>query len=117
MGDFRGVVSARLRQARMDAGLSQEEMARRLGLTQVGYSGLERGRTPVRMDTLLHICEIVGKPVTFFTGRDTVQVEGLSPMTQEVAGIMENLPNRKKEAILGYARFMAQERAKQPEGE
>ena len=78
----------------------------------MGYWGLERGRTALRVDTL-RICEIVGKPITFFTGRDTVQVEGLGETTREVAGLMENLPEREHSAILGFAKYVAEQAAKE----
>jgi hypothetical protein len=42
-----------------------------------------------------------------------VEVEGLSSATREMVAIMENLPEREKQAILGYARFVAQEAAKE----
>jgi len=112
---IRQLVSARLRQAREEAGLSQEDLATRLGMTQVGYSGLERGRTLISLETLAEVCRIVSKPITFFTGMGQVEVQGLAPATRELVGIMENLPEREKQAILGYARFVAQEGAKELE--
>jgi transcriptional regulator with XRE-family HTH domain len=110
---IRELVSTRLKQAREEAGLTQEELATRLGITQVGYSGLERGRTLVSLETLAEVCRVVGKPITFFTGMGEVEMEGVSPATRELVGIMENLPDREKRAILGYARFVAQEGAQE----
>ena len=113
MANMRGVVSARLRQARVDAGLSQEDMADQLGLSQVGYSGIERGRTRIGVDMLLQVCGVLGRPITYFVGGGAVEIGGVSEETQEVVGLMENLSQREREAILGYARFTAQESAKQ----
>jgi len=113
MVDIRGVVGARLREARIEAGLTQEALAHQLGLTQVGYSGMERGRTLIGVDVLLDVCRILGRPVTYFLGGVAVEIDDVSEETREVMGLMENLLQREREAILGYARFVAQESAKE----
>ena len=113
MADFRRVVGGRLRQARVDAGLSQEALAEKLGLSQVGYSGMERGRTMIRVEVLLEVCRVLGRPVTYFVGGGVVGIEDVSEETREVVGLMENLSQREREAILVYARFSAQESSKE----
>ena len=113
MAEIRHVVGARLREARVDAGLSQEALAKKLGLSQVGYSGMERGRTLIGIDVLLAVCQVVGRPVTYFVGGGVVEIGDLSDETRAVVGLMENLSQRERDAILGYARFVAQESAKE----
>ena len=113
MAEIRHVVGGRLRQARVDAGLSQVALAQKLGLSQVGYSGMERGRTLIGVDVLLGVCEALDRPVTYFVGGGVVEIGDLSHETREVVGIMENLSQRERDAILGYARFVAQESAKE----
>ena len=113
MAEIGGVVGARLREARIEAGLTQEALAHQLGLTQVGYSGMERGRTLIGVDVLLDVCRILGRPVTYFLGGVAVEIDDVSEETREVMGLMENLLQRERGAILGYARFVAQESAKE----
>ena len=113
MAEIRHVVGGRLREARVDAGLSQAALAEKLGLSQVGYSGMERGRTLIGVDVLLGVCEALDRPVTYFVGGGMVGIEDVSEESREVVGLMENLPQREREAILGYARFVAQESAKE----
>jgi len=113
MADIHRVVGARLREARVEAGLTQLALAEELGLTQVGYSGMERGRSLIGVDVLLDVCRILGRPVTYFLGAVTVEIDDVSEETREVMGLMENLLQQERQAILGYARFVAQESAKE----
>ena len=113
MADFRRGGGGRLHEARVDAGLSQEALAEKLGLSQVGYSGMERGRTMIGVNVLLEVCQVLGRPVTYFVGGGVVGIEDVSEETREVVGLMENLPQREREAILMYVRFVAQQIAKE----
>ena len=113
MADIRGAVGARLREARIEAGLTQEALAHQLGLSQVGYSGMERGRTLIGVDVLLDVCQVLGRPINYFVGSVAVEIDDVSEETREMVGLMENLLLREREAILGYARFVAQESAKE----
>jgi transcriptional regulator with XRE-family HTH domain len=115
MGDLARAVGARMRAARMEASLSQAEMAARVGLGQVGYSGVERGRSLVTLETLVAVARVTGKPMLFFLGflgQDPAAVEGLSAESSEVAGIMETLPQRERQSIVDDARYVAQQAAK-----
>lgn len=50
----------RLRAARREAGLTQEQLALRAGLDRSAYSELERGQRDVRLSTLLRIESALG---------------------------------------------------------
>lgn len=53
-------VQIRLKQARITAGLTQQEIATRLGVTQQAYQKIEIGRTPdMRISTLYKLCQIL----------------------------------------------------------
>lgn len=56
----------RLKQARLDAGLSQEEVARRLGISQSIVSRAESGDRRVDVIELLAFAELYCKPLEFF---------------------------------------------------
>ena len=109
MSDVGEAVGARLRRARLDAGLTQGELAEQLGMGQVGYGGMERGRTLIGLDVLLEVCRVLGRPVTYFVGGGVVEVADLSDEGREVVGLIENLGGREREAILWYARFVAEQ--------
>lgn len=50
----------RLLQARLELGLNQSEVGRRVGLPQVHISNIERGKVVPRYDTLLEIVHALG---------------------------------------------------------
>lgn len=58
----------RLRQARIEAGLSQSEAARRLGKPQSFLSKCESGERRVDAVELKNFARLYGKSVTFFVG-------------------------------------------------
>jgi transcriptional regulator with XRE-family HTH domain len=57
---------ARLRQARRDAGLTQEEVAKRLGTRQAFVSKVERGERRLDPVELAQFATLYGKPLTWF---------------------------------------------------
>jgi len=59
-------VLKRLKAARMEAGLTQEEVAKLLGKPQSFISKSESGERRVDVVELRHLAEIYQKPVTYF---------------------------------------------------
>lgn len=48
----------KLKQARTNLGMTQSEIAEKLGMKQATYQKLESGKTPdMRISTLVHICK------------------------------------------------------------
>lgn len=60
----------RLRQARLDAGLTQAEVAERLGRPQSYVSKSESGERRVDVVELAVFAELYGKPIAYFLGID-----------------------------------------------
>jgi ribosome-binding protein aMBF1 (putative translation factor) len=63
-GWFFAAIADRVAERRLERGLSQRELAERVGTTQSAIARLERGGRPPRIDTLLNIadaldCELV----------------------------------------------------------
>ena len=65
-GGLKGFIAVRIRQARMQAGLSREQLGKLLGLTDVSIGNIERGMTDVDAPTLMRVSKILGKPVAWF---------------------------------------------------
>lgn len=59
-------VGAEIRKARDDAGLSQAELASKVGLSQPTLSGIENDKDSARVATLNLLALVLGKPVSTF---------------------------------------------------
>ena len=55
------MVNKELRAARINAGLTQAEMGKRLGLTMAGYRQKETGERKITIDEAKKIAEVLGK--------------------------------------------------------
>jgi transcriptional regulator with XRE-family HTH domain len=56
MGFDYGVIGKRIRQARENKGLTQEQLAEKLDVSNAYISKIERGRTPINLDRLSELC-------------------------------------------------------------
>ncbi|NUS24860.1 MAG: helix-turn-helix transcriptional regulator [Streptomyces sp.] len=67
----RAAFGIRLRAARHQAGLTQEEVAERAGIDRPAYSELERGLRDARLSTLLRIEIALGAELDMLTAKDS----------------------------------------------
>lgn len=58
-----------LKEARQSAGMSQEEVARRCGMSLNNYARIERGDTGTTVSTLEHIASVLGLELTLKTAK------------------------------------------------
>ena len=65
----RKVLSGLLRQVRLEAGLRQVDVAKKLGKPQSFVSNYESGERRLDLLELQAVCEVVGIKVTDFVGR------------------------------------------------
>jgi len=59
-------IGIRIQQARQELGLTQEELAARLGCTQAALSNYELGKRRLYLASLEQIAEVLGKPLSYF---------------------------------------------------
>jgi transcriptional regulator with XRE-family HTH domain len=59
-------IGAAIRQARFGRGLTQEDLAQRLGITRAAVASYETGRRKILAETLMDIASVCGKPLSFF---------------------------------------------------
>jgi len=59
-------IGMRIQQARQELGLTQEELAAKLGCTQAALSNYERGKRRLYLASLEQIANILGKPLSYF---------------------------------------------------
>jgi transcriptional regulator with XRE-family HTH domain len=72
--------------------LTQDEVARHLGLTRAGYGHYEREDQPFTVDQLFQLSRILGKPITWFLGIDT----GLREDQEELLAIYDSIPDQEE---------------------
>lgn len=81
---------ATLRRARLHAGLSQAELARRVGLSRPAYTNIEKGYKHPSLVTALRIARVLNKQVEeLFTdelARDQLMKVGIGAEAQVRAG-------------------------------
>ncbi len=59
-------IGRKLQKAREEAGLSQEELAKKLGCTQASLSNYELGKRRLYLADLQRIGQLLGKSITYF---------------------------------------------------
>ena len=59
-------IGQKIKKARKEAGMSQEDLGRALGLTDKAVSTYEVGRASPSIDTLKEISKVTYKPITYF---------------------------------------------------
>ncbi len=71
MGEQENKVAARLRVLRAEAGVTQAETAKNLGISQQKYSNLEKGLSKPDMEMISKICDYYGITSDYLLGRES----------------------------------------------
>jgi transcriptional regulator with XRE-family HTH domain len=91
---------SRLRDARKRAGLSQEEVAKRLGIRRPSISEIERGRREVKVGELYAMAELYGVPAEFLAhGKGPQDGQVVQLISQQLAGLTKPELERLSRAI------------------
>lgn len=65
------IIGKRLKEARVEKGLSQEELGNLLGVSKVSICGYEKGTRTPTMENFLDLIEILNLEPDYVLGRDT----------------------------------------------
>lgn len=84
--------AGRLRELREQAGLTQEQLADRAGLTKWGITDLERGRRSPTWETVLVLCEALGVKCTAFTQQPATMDKRGRGRPRKTAGASRDKP-------------------------
>lgn len=109
--DLKRMVGRRVKQARKDAGLTQEALAERIERAVETVSNLERGHTLPTLDTLERVSRALGVPI-----RDFFEIEAdASPRRAELRLRMDTLLSELSDAdfdvAVGLVRVLAAAKA------
>lgn len=101
--ELKVAVGSRLRIAREQLGLTQDEVAMSLGLKKNSYSQLETGKNTLSVDHLVKLPEILNRPVNYFLGAG---VDDLTEDELELVELYRMLPDKKnhREHVLMFLR-------------
>jgi transcriptional regulator with XRE-family HTH domain len=93
-GAFYEQLGKQIRKARIDAKVTQEQLARALRLTRTSVTNIERGRQPVMTHVLLQIATTLNTTIT-----DLIPAtESVSP-NRQVKSQLKKLPEQKREWV------------------
>jgi transcriptional regulator with XRE-family HTH domain len=83
-------IGTAIRDARFSRGLTQDDLAVRLGLTRATIASYETGRRKIPAGTLIQIAHLCGKPLAFFDAEQPPPSQG-DPQHAAVAAIVTTL--------------------------
>ncbi len=94
-----------LRQSREYLALSQEEVAKAVGIPRAAISLIESGQRRVDTVELKRFAAILQRPVTYFTGDEPKDV-GLPSEVEHLARAAANLSAKDREELARFAEFL-----------
>lgn len=103
-------IGRKLQKAREEAGLSQEELAKKLGCTQASLSNYELGKRRLYLADLQRIGNLLGKPVTYFLeNSEDKQFANLNfeqlprePLVKNIIEALRELKPAQRKSVLDY---------------
>lgn len=106
-------IGRRIQEAREEAGLSQEELASRLGITQSALSNYELGKRRLHLSNLQKIAGALNRPLNCFLGLEELEDETPTgaPETppdrtlREITRLAGDMPPDEREFLLDYMRW------------
>jgi transcriptional regulator with XRE-family HTH domain len=107
----RAIIASRIREARKMAGLSQQRVARMLGLHRPSISEMEAGNRRASADELVRLAEIFGVSVSWLTGEGADTLDVHSDKIQLAARELQKL---KPEDLDRLLRLLAATRGGEP---
>lgn len=98
-------IRERIKQARLDANESQEDLAKALDKSRVTISDMERGRVEINASDLGFIAAHYDKPISYFyPPRVVINKDELSPLDEELLFLFIQLPDTQKHIAIEYIR-------------
>lgn len=102
----RQVLSERLKEAREYVGLKQEDVAKKLGIPRSALSNIEAGSRKVDVIELTQLAKLYQRPVTWFTGEDSIGAAKLPDEVAHVARAAASLSLQDRQELARFADFL-----------
>jgi len=99
-----------IQMAREEVGLSQEELASRLGLTQSAFSNYELGKRRLYLKNIEQIAKELNKPINYFMDDTAIESYTKQEASQdetigEINKLLLELPQTERKYILEYIQW------------
>ena len=99
------IIGERLKKARKEKGMTQEELAEKLDISIAFLSRVERGNSKINLKRLTQVCEILGIPEgEILTG---VSNKSQNYLDAEFAELLKNCSAEKQKLIYDIAKVIA----------
>lgn len=106
--DGRMKLAERLREAREAAGLSQEDVAQKLGVPRPAVSQIENGHRRVEALELARLAKLYGRPLGFFADEEPVGSKRQDALHRTTAALSE----KDRAEVLRFAEYLRQKAGK-----
>jgi len=80
-------IAQRIRAARLQRNLTQQDLAKKFGKTSAAISDIERGKTQITAADLIIFAELLMKPIEYFYGEDFGD-----PEIEDIIAMIRRLP-------------------------
>jgi transcriptional regulator with XRE-family HTH domain len=103
-------IGKKIQMAREEAGLSQEDLASRLGYTQAALSNYELGKRRLYLANIEQIARELNKPLNYFLDESAVtasaeQGEPGDETISEILKLLSELPPEERKYLLEYIKW------------
>ena len=103
-------IGKKIQMARDEAGLSQEELASRLGYTQAALSNYELGKRRLYLANIEQIARELNKPLSYFLDESALtanaeQGEPRDEIISEIIKLLSELPPEERKYLLEYIKW------------
>lgn len=103
-------IGRRMQRAREEAGLTQDELASRLGLTQAALSNYELGKRRLHLANLDKIAKALGKTIGYFIEEpnpapDPGEEARLDESISEMISLWYDMSEEERQYLLDYIRW------------
>jgi Zn-dependent peptidase ImmA (M78 family)/transcriptional regulator with XRE-family HTH domain len=101
-------IAKRLRQARDEAGLTQQQVADWLGVRRPGVAEIEAGRRAVKTEELARLASLYGRSIAWLSGADALAEDRLSGALFRASGAEDPVLRREAHLLGRRCRLLAE---------
>ncbi|MHB8894454.1 MAG: helix-turn-helix domain-containing protein [Candidatus Geothermincolia bacterium] len=105
-------IGKRIQKAREESGLSQEELATALGITQSALSNYELGKRRLYLANLEQLAKVLGRPLSYFMeeekpapAKTAARTDSSDEVTSEIMELVSQFSPEERAQLLDYMKW------------